>query len=206
MLCTTSAYPRAKEKSLFCFARKATDGMILYQESSTSDDFLSLTLSRGVLTLQVDLGSGSGGETADFTSYADGKIHRLTLKHSRQGGYSTEILIDSTPLMRFVSPDDDLSLDVEFPLYVGGFPVTAQPRQGLKFFPRFAACLELERIGGNAVMPSNFTGTLGECVWCKPSHCANTQRCFANPAEGCDCRGSGYGGRRCTEGRDSTMQ
>ena len=189
----------------FLFRTQATAGLFFYQESSTTDDFISLTLQNSRLQLQVNLGKGTEGSTGEFGPYADGKIHEMVLRRS-EGGKLTELLIDSKVVVSVSSPDDEPGLDIEGPLYFGGFEPSVRPVRNptLRFFARLAACIEPMKTAKS--VPDKLRGAQGVCEWCVPSQCANTRRCFDNPVEGCDCRESGYGGKQCTEGEACVLR
>ena len=197
--------PRQEGEFGFLFRTTAKSGLVFYQESSVSNDFVALTLRNGRIVLEIGENGRLSIDKANFR-YSDGDFHYLALKRMNRGT-RTEVAVDEMKVLTVADVGDKPSVDLRLDgrLFVGGFPPGFQPRTrpSLVRLARFAACLQPAKMPRSR--PTRYRATLGTCDWCVPERCARTGRCFDNRASGCDCRGSGYTGDHCHTGKFGTF-
>ncbi|KAH9366948.1 hypothetical protein HPB48_002463 [Haemaphysalis longicornis] len=83
---------------------------------SSSSDYLSLGLEKGLLTLRFNLGSGEAQLSWNTTRVDDGRWHRASMSRSRQ---LATLALDGASPVAVTSPGRLRQLNVRSGLYVG---------------------------------------------------------------------------------------
>lgn len=106
------------------FRAFAPEGLILWSgdqnKTSTSNDFMSLSLDQGLIRYTFNLGSGEVTLLNNYTRVDDGVWHSLRITRFKR---EATLRLDSWPVITGSSPGTHIQLNVVNELFLGECPV-----------------------------------------------------------------------------------
>ncbi|XP_033229252.1 pikachurin [Belonocnema kinseyi] len=153
------------------FRASSSSGLLLWssrqsdpkEDQKSKNDFLSLGLDQGYLTLAYNLGSGEATLRYNLTRLDDDLWHRIRAVRNEQW---SSLIVDSGPGISVSSPGQLRQLNTDTGLYIGGAPDIIRTTGG-RFKKGIVGCIS------DLVLDSDFSVALSQ-----PESATNTNSCI----------------------------
>ncbi|XP_043475420.1 pikachurin isoform X1 [Leptopilina heterotoma] len=153
------------------FRTSSSNGLLLWsgrqsdplEDEDPNNDFLSLALDQGFLTLSYNLGSGEAEVRYNLTRLDDDLWHRIRAVRNEQW---SSLIVDSGPGVSVSSPGQLRQLNTDTGLFIGGAPDIVRTTGG-RYTKGIVGCIS------DLVLDSDFSVALSQ-----PESATNTESCI----------------------------